>query len=173
MSDRRLFLLWMLSFLGFPLGGLCAILIAGPMDGFSSALLGGFLTGLFIGTGQYLALRRRFRVGAEWIPSTAVALAVGNTAGTTLTGSGTGIGSLLVIGFFAGLCVGAAQWFVLRRRASARSWPFVVAAAWPIGWTVTWLVGVDVERGYTVFGASGALVFTALTGATLVLLSRR
>lgn len=45
--------------------------------------------------------------------------------------------------------------------------------AWPLGWTVTWAVGVDVERGYTVFGASGALVFAAITGTAMLLLTRR
>ena len=40
------------------------------------------------------------------------------------------------------------------------------------GWTVTWAVGVDVERGYYVFGASGALVFAAITGMAMLLILR-
>jgi hypothetical protein len=41
-----------------------------------------------------------------------------------------------------------------------------------LGWTVTWATGVDVERGYYVFGASGALVFAAITGLAMLLMLR-
>jgi hypothetical protein len=51
-------------------------------------------------------------------------------------------------------------------------WTLVVAFAWPLGWTVTWAIGVDVERVYAVFGSSGALVFAAITGATMPLILR-
>ena len=54
----------------------------------------------------------------------------------------------------------------------ASLWAPVVAIAWPLGWTVTWAAGVDVERGYYVFGASGALVFAALTGLAMLLMLR-
>jgi hypothetical protein len=52
------------------------------------------------------------------------------------------------------------------------TWALVVAIAWPVGWTVTWAFGIDVERGYYVFGASGALVFAALTGLAMLLMLR-
>jgi hypothetical protein len=45
--------------------------------------------------------------------------------------------------------------------------------AWPVGWTVTWAIGVDVERGYAVFGSAGALVFAAITGVAMLHLTRR
>jgi hypothetical protein len=48
----------------------------------------------------------------------------------------------------------------------------VVAIAWPVGWTVTWAFGIDVERSYYVFGASGALVFAAITGLAMLLILR-
>ena len=38
----------------------------------------------------------------------------------------------------------------------------------PVGWMVTWAVGVDVERGYAVFCSTGALAFAAITGATML-----
>ena len=64
-------------------------------------------------------------------------------------------------------------WLVLRGRLlRARLWPPVIAIAWPLGWTVTWAFGIDVERGYYVFGASGALVFTAITGLAMLLMLR-
>jgi hypothetical protein len=37
---------------------------------------------------------------------------------------------------------------------------------------VAWAVGVDVERVYAVFGSTGALVFAAITGATMLLILR-
>jgi hypothetical protein len=47
-----------------------------------------------------------------------------------------------------------------------------VAAAWPIGWTETWAVGVDVEWVYAVFGSTGTLVFAAITGLAMLLMLR-
>lgn len=174
MTDRRFFLFWMLAFLGFPPGGLLAILTVGPIDGALSAALAGAIAGLVIGAAQFLALRGRLGVGPGWIVATALGLAAGDALGAALTGAGTSVGALVVTGLAAGACVGAAQWALLRRRvAKAILWLPVVTSAWPIGWTVTWAIGVDVERGYAVFGAGGALVFAAITGAALMLLTRR
>jgi hypothetical protein len=39
-----------------------------------------------------------------------------------------------------------------------------------LGWTVTTVAGVDVEQRYTVFGATGALTYSALSGLVLVAL---
>lgn len=174
MTDRRFLLFWMLAFLGFPLGGLLAFLAVGPIDGALSAALAGAIAGLVIGAAQYLALRGRLGVGPGWIFATALGLAAGNALGAALTGAGTSVGALIFTGMAAGVCVGAAQWALLRRRvANASLWLPVVASAWPIGWTVTWAVGVDVEHGYAVFGASGALVVAAVTGTAMALLPRR
>jgi hypothetical protein len=41
------------------------------------------------------------------------------------------------------------------------------AALWALGWTVTTLAGIDVERQYMAFGASGALVYSLCSGALL------
>jgi hypothetical protein len=41
---------------------------------------------------------------------------------------------------------------------------------WALGWIVTTLIGYEVDKQVMVFGASGALVFTALSGAVLHLL---
>jgi hypothetical protein len=174
MTDRRFFLFWMLAFLGFPVGGLLAILTVGSIDGILSAALSGAMAGLVIGAAQYLALRGRLGVGPGWVLATALGLAAGNALGAALTGAGTSPGALIVIGVAAGAGVGFTQWTLLRRRVvKALLWLPVVASAWPIGWTVTWAIGVDVERGYAVFGASGALLFAAITGAAMTLLTRR
>ncbi|CAN5747520.1 hypothetical protein BH18ACT11_BH18ACT11_31200 [soil metagenome] len=174
MSGGRFFLYWMLAFLGFPLGGFLAVLVVGSVEGVLFAALAGALAGSVIGAAQFLALRGRLAVGPGWILATAFGLGLGNAIGAALTGAGTSIGALIVTGIAAGTAVGISQWALLRRRvAAAILWPPVVAAAWPIGWTVTWSIGVDVERGYAVFGASGALVFAAITGAAMLLLTRR
>jgi hypothetical protein len=170
----RFFPWWMLSFLGFPLGGLLALVLVGSVEGTLSGALGGALAGAVIGTAQWLVLRRYMRVGPEWILVTALGVAIGDALGALLTDAGTGIGALLITGLATGVAVGLLQWgLVLRGRLLVASlWPLVVAIAWPLGWTVTWAVGVDVERGYYVFGASGALVFAALTGASMWLMLR-
>lgn len=170
----RFFLWWMLSFLGFPVGGWLALVLVGSVGGAVSGALGGVLAGAVIGAAQWLVLRRYLRVGPAWILATALGVAIGGGLGALLTGAGTGIGALLVTGIATGVAVGLLQWgLVLRGRLLLGSlWPPVVASAWALGWTVTWAFGVDVERGYHVFGASGALVFAALTGMAMLLMLR-
>jgi hypothetical protein len=169
----RFFLWWMLTFLGFPLGGVLALVLVGSVEGVVSGALGGALAGAAIGVAQWLVLRRYMRVGPEWILATALGVAFGDSVGALLTDAGTGIGALLIIGLATGVAVGLLQWWLLRGRLlRARLWPPVVAIAWPLGWTVTWAFGIDVERGYFVFGASGALVFAAVTGLAMLLMLR-
>jgi hypothetical protein len=168
----RFFLWWMLAFLGFPLGGELALLVVGPVEGAVSGALGGALAGAVIGVAQWLVLRRYLRVGPVWVLATALGVAIGDTLGALLTGASTGIGALLITGLVTGVAVGLLQWgvFLRGRLLLARLWAPVVAIAWPVGWTVTWAFGIDVERGYYVFGASGALVFAAITGLAMLLM---
>jgi hypothetical protein len=170
----RFFLWWMLAFLGFPLGGLLALVVVGSAEGVVSGALGGALAGAVIGAAQWLVLRRYLRVGPGWVLATALGVALGDALGALLTGAGTEIGALLITGLATGVAVGLLQWgLVLRGRVLLGSlWPPVVAIAWPVGWTVTWAAGIDVERGYYVFGASGALVFAAITGLAMLLMLR-
>jgi hypothetical protein len=170
----RFFLWWILAFLGFPIGGLLALTVVGPVEGALSGALGGALAGAVIGAAQWLVLRRYMRVGPEWIVATALGVAIGDALGALLTGAGTGIGALLIIGLATGVAVRLLQWGLALRGRLLRSrlWPPVVAIAWPVGWTVTWAFGIDVERGFLVFGASGALVFAALTGLAMLLMLR-
>ena len=170
----RFFLWWMLAFLGFPLGGLLALVLVGSVEGVASGGLGGALAGAVIGAAQWSVLRRYLRVGPGWILATALGLALGDALGALLTGAGTGLGALLITGLATGVAVGLLQWgLALRNLFPLGSlWPPVVAIAWPLGWTVTWAAGIDVERGYYTFGASGALVFAALTGLAMLLMLR-
>lgn len=169
----NLLLAWMATSLGFPFGGVLALSVAGPMTDAVPAALGGLLAGAVIGTGQWLVLRGYLGIDVTWVVATASGLALGNTLGTILTNAGTEIGDLLYIGFAAGVCVGAAQWTLLRERLRlAGIWVLVLALAWPLGWTTTWSIGVDVSLGYAVFGAVGALVFAVTTGVALLLMVR-
>jgi hypothetical protein len=79
-----------------------------------------------------------------------------------------------VQGAVSGAALGAAQALVLRGRLpGAWRWVPLTAVAWALGWTVTRAIGVDVASQWTVFGAGGALLATALTGLLPVALARR
>ena len=56
---------------------------------------------------------------------------------------------------------------VAATREISVAWTAVTAAGWSLGWLVTSQVIVDIERGHHVFGSSGALLLTALTGLAL------
>ena len=92
MSGRRFFVLWMLTFLGFPLGGTLALLVVGSVEGPADGAVGGALAGAVLGAAQWLVLRGRLAVGPLWILATALALGLGDAAGAALTGAGTRIG---------------------------------------------------------------------------------
>lgn len=169
----RFFLWWMLAFLGFPAGGLLAVLVVGSISGLATGALAGALAGAVIGAAQWLVLRRYSGIGPAWIGATALGMAVGDGLGALFTGVGTEIGALITTGLVTGVAVGLMQWAVSRRHLRAAGlWVPVSIVAWPIGWTVTWSIGVDVERGYAVFGSSGAITYAAITGVTMLLLLR-
>jgi hypothetical protein len=168
----RFFLWWMVTFLSFPLGGVVALLVVGSIEGAASGALAGALAGTVIGAAQWLVLRRYLSMEPWWIVATALGVAIGDGLGALLTGAGTEIGGLLVTGLVTGVAVGVLQWTLLRGRVPGANLWVLAAVAWPIGWTVTWAVGVDVERGYAVFGSTGALVFAAITGLVMLLMIR-
>jgi hypothetical protein len=165
---------WLLTTLAFPVGGLPAIALGG-VDDVTSALLGGAAAGLVIGGGQWLVLRRAAGTPWTWVPATAAGLAVGLAVGASSVGYGTGATDLAVQGAVSGAGVGLAQALVMRRGFGvlrAVVWALTTAALWPLGWTVTRAFGVGVEQQFSVFGATGALTVTALSGLVLVLLLR-
>jgi hypothetical protein len=43
-------------------------------------------------------------------------------------------------------------------------------ALWALGWTATTLGGIAVEQQFTVYGAYGAITYSALSGLLLLLL---
>jgi hypothetical protein len=158
---------WLPTFFAFPLGGLLAIETIGSLDDPLSAAAGGLLAGAVIGGGQWLALRSQ-GIGPRWVAYTAVAMAAGTAVAAVVTGAGTDLADVMLIGLVAGAAVGGAQSTLLPRgRHVAAIWTGVTAAGWSLGWLATWATIVDIERGYHVFGASGAAVVTILTGLAL------
>jgi hypothetical protein len=171
----RIWLIWTASFVAFPLGGLAGRAIAGGVDNPRAALVGGLATGLVIGAGQTLALAlggwQHRRLG--WLLATGGGQAVGLLAGAAAVGYRTGLADLVVMGALIGIPTGIAQAWALPESLSHR-WTWAAAAPlfWGLGWAVTSLAGVDVEQQYTVFGATGALICSALSGLLLVALVR-
>jgi len=101
-----------------------------------------------------------------------VGLAVGIGIGVAIFDYGTSIGDLAILGAVSGLCMGAAQWLILRDHVGASVlWIPGIATLWALGWTITTSVGVDVESKWAVFGASGAITVTVLSGVLLWILS--
>jgi hypothetical protein len=165
---------WLPTFLAFPAGGLLAMGAVGSIHDPLAAAAGGVLAGAVIGAAQAVALRADV---ARWTGATAAAMAAGSALAAAVTGGGTELGDLVVTGLIAGATVGAAQGALLgdlvaparrRPRLVAPAWAVVTAASWGIAWFVTWnVVGVNADQGFAVFGSSGALVATILTGLAL------
>jgi hypothetical protein len=157
---------WLAVFASFPLGGLAAMLIVGPIDTIPAAIVGGLITGGVIGLGQWSALAGR--VSAWWILATAVGLSVGLTIGVALSALSGSSYSLPIIVVASALSVAIAQVVVappLRRLV----WMPLVAVSWVLGWVVAWSIGIDIAQHFTVFGASGAAVFTVIIGLAVTL----
>jgi hypothetical protein len=166
---------WLPTFFGFPLGGLLAEIVAGPVDSVVPALIGGAVTGIVLGAVQSWGLGSNGPSARRWTTVTALGLAVGLAIGSAAVGYGTSVGDLVVQGAICGLAIGAAQAIVLRPRLgrAAYLWAPALSVPWALGWAVSTSIGVDVETRYTVFGASGALVATAATAVLPVLLATR
>jgi FtsH-binding integral membrane protein len=158
---------WLITFLGFPLGGLLAIETVGGVDSAASGAAAGLLAGAVLGAAQGWALRP-LGIGTGWAIHTALGFSAGLALAGAITQGDTSIPQLMLTGLVSGAVVGAAQAPVLRvSRAVAVAWVGLVAGAWSLAWLVTANVIVDAEREYTVFGASGAIVATLITGIAL------
>ncbi|MDQ0693277.1 hypothetical protein [Arthrobacter sp. W4I7] len=165
------FLRWILSFPGFPRGGWAAFLLVGPAGSPLAAAGAGAIAGTVIGTAQWLALRSA--VGPYWIAAGTIGMAVGSAAAAAVTGSATSVPALAATGAITGVAVGLAQGLAFRHGPrtvglwTVALWTVAVSGAWALGWVTTANVIVDAGSGYVSFGASGALVVTALTGFVL------
>ena len=164
-STARVIGRWMTSFAGFPLGGLAAKVIAGPIDATTAALVGGAISGAVLGAAQsvghgprrtrhpHLGRGHRARVHAR----------------SDHRRDRRRLRHRRHVTRGAGRHLRACR----RRRpgAGARTagrtagdpLAAALAAIWALGWAVTTAVGIQVDEQFTVFGSSGAIVVTALT----------
>jgi len=145
-------------------------MISGRIDAPLSALTGGAIAGLIIGAGQALTSSNRLRP-RTWIPATVLGMSAGLALGAAVVGYRTALPDLALMGALNGLVLGVAQAFALPRALGRRRWIWAVAMAalWSLGWTVTTLAQVAVGQQFIVFGATGAVLVTAIAG---ILLSR-
>jgi hypothetical protein len=163
----RTWLLWTAGFLAFPLAGLAGTAAAGRVDSATAALIGGTVSGLALGAGQALASRHRLDP-RRWIPATGLGMGIGLVLGAAVVDYGTSLADLAVMGAITGLALGPAQAFALPHQARMRwAWAAAMPALWALGWTVTTLGQIHVEEQFTIFGAYGALTFSALSGILL------
>jgi hypothetical protein len=160
-------LLWALAFLSFPIAGLVGLVPLGRVDSPLAALVGGTTTGVVIGTAQWLVSRGRLRP-LRWIVATSLGMGLGLLLGATAVGFGTSLGELAAMGAVTGVVLGFGQALALPARASRRWWwAAAMPVLWSLGWVVTTLAGIAVEKQFTVFGMSGAATFTVLSGLLL------
>ena len=164
---RRAWLVWTAGFLAFPVAGLAGTAAAGRVDSPTAALLGGAVAGLVLGGGQALASRHRLDP-LRWIPATGVGMGGGLLLGAALVDYGTSLANLAAMGAVTGLILGPAQALALPQETRRRwAWALALPCLWALGWTATTLGGITVEDQFTIFGAYGALTFSALSGLLL------
>jgi undecaprenyl pyrophosphate phosphatase UppP len=164
----RTWLIWTAGFLAFPLAGLAGTAVAGRVDDPISALLGGTVAGAVIGVGQTLASRGRLDI-RRWVPATAIGMGAGLLLGAVSVGYDTSLADLAVMGALTGLVLGPAQALALPPGTRRRwVWAAAMPALWALGWTTTTLGGIAVDHQFAVFGAYGALTFSALSGLLLL-----
>jgi hypothetical protein len=160
--------LWLPTFLGFPLGGLLTSLTVGPIQTPLESLLGGLLGGAVIGLVQWLALRFTFGLSANWIWATSVGMAVGLALAVTFFGNDARTIPLLARALITGFSVGVAQAVVLRKTLNPFLWTTAITLLWPLAWFITSaVIRQNLGNDYAIFGSSGAIVFTVLSGLFL------
>lgn len=164
----RTWLAWTAGFLTFPLAGLAGTAVAGRVVDPVAALLGGTVTGLVIGAGQALAARGTLDP-RRWVPATGAGVGLGLLLGAGVVGYRTSLPDLALMGVLTGAVLGPAQAWALPPGTRARwTWVAAMPVLWAAGWTATTLAGVTVDQQFTVFGAVGALTFSALSGLLLL-----
>lgn len=170
MSGAKIVLSWIgVALVAFPLAGYAGWGIGGHVDGVGPALIGGAITGAGIGLVQWLFLRRDIDIGPAWILATGVALAAGLGVGAAVVGYETTPSQLAIMGAISGAAVGIAQGILLRNRFSLwHVWMVAMPVMYAIGWLVTESIGIDVANQFTVFGASGSIVFGLLSGLLMM-----
>lgn len=167
MSGTKLVFSWIgLALAAFPLAGYAGWGVSGHIDGVGPALIGGVITGAGVGLVQWLFLRKDLGMSAlPWIVATSVALAGGLAIGSAVVNYEVAAGDLALMGAITGIPVGVAQGFLLRERLSLwHVWMLAMPVMFALAWLTSESIGVDVSNQFTVFGASGSIVFGLLAG---------
>lgn len=169
MTPAKVVLWWMgVTLLAFPLGGYLGWGIGGEVDGTVPALLGGALTGAGIGLAQWWMLRQDLGMSPVWILATSAGLAIALPIGAAVVDYQTDAGSLATMGAISGAAVGIVQGVLLRAKFSLwAAWIVAMPVLWALAWVVTESAGIDVDKQFTVFGASGSVAFGLLSGLLL------
>jgi hypothetical protein len=96
-------------------------------------------------------------------------MGLGLLLGAVTVDYGTSLGDVASMGALTGLVLGPAQALALPRGTRLRwTWAAAMPALWALGWTTTTLGGIAVDKQFTVFGAYGAITFSALSGLLLL-----
>jgi hypothetical protein len=169
-APLRSWLIWTAGSLAFPLAGLAGTAVAGRVDSPVAALVGGAVAGLGIGLGQGLAGGGGLDI-RTWAPATSVGMGLGLFLGAVTVDYDTSLPGLALMGALTGLVLGPAQALALPRGTRLRwLWAVAMPVLWALGWTATTLGGIAVDEQFTVFGAYGAITFSALSGLLLLFL---
>jgi hypothetical protein len=96
-------------------------------------------------------------------------MGLGLLLGAVTVGYRTSLPELALMGALTGLVLGPAQALALPRGTRRRwMWAAAMPALWALGWTTTTLGGIAVDEQFTVYGAYGAITFSALSGLLLL-----
>jgi hypothetical protein len=159
--------LWTVGFISFPLAGVVGLLLVDRVDTPIAALVAGAATGAAIGAGQWMASRRRLRL-LPWVAATALGMGLGLLLGATVVGFGTSLMELAVMGVLTGAVLGVSQALALPAWPLRRWWwAAAMPILWGLGWVVSTSIGIAVAEQFSIFGASGAVTFSALSGLLL------
>jgi hypothetical protein len=171
-AERRSFpgWAWVAVAVAFPVAGLIGWGVGGHVDAVGAALVGGAITGAGLGAVEWWAAKGALGRAAAWISASAFGYAGGLAVGAALVGYDTDLGALVVMGLVSGAVLGVAQGLVLARqghRGLALPWALAMPVLFALGWIAASSIGVSVDDQFTVFGASGAVVFMLLSGLLL------
>jgi hypothetical protein len=171
MSAAKIVFTWIgLALIAFPLAGYAGWGVAGHVDGVVPALIGGAITGAGIGLVQWMFMRRDLGLSPLWIAATCAGLAAGLVVGSAVVNYEVSAGDLAVMGAISGVPVGIAQGFFLRGKFTFwHVWMIAMPVMFALAWVTSESIGIDVANQFTVFGASGSIVFGLLAGLIMML----
>lgn len=156
---------WLLSFVAFPLGGLLAFTLVGAADTPFNALLTGTVAGLVIGAAQFLAYPL---LSGRWILITALSLGISLALARWFIADSSTLRLFALHSAITGVGVAGVQGLLVRPRLPVSLWIWGAS----LGYTLAWLlsrtvIGAEAANSYAVFGASGAVLYTIITGLLL------